>query len=521
MRLMMSPPSVVREPIARGRSPFVAVTGALLALVVAAASVLIAVWALPASAQVAPAAAPLELDFGTSVMGPSTVTAKQLADYYYSKKGHDFARIPTLDGDVQRLAAVFISEGKKDGVRGDIAFMQSMLETGWLEFKDYGQIRPDFNNFAGMFAYDGRPIGTTCAAEEAEEAAGGLKSRCFDSPELGVRAQIHKLRSYADPSVANVSGRLGYAPTYSRGTAPYWEQFGGASGIAIWATARDYGDYILTKMYFPMLQRLGVTMPCVPAGSTVTGTSGSGYWVVGRSGASSVHGTAPALGAAVDAGAKTAVVDVAANADGSGYWQATEGGGVYAFGGAESFGSLANAKIASEVVGITSTPSGEGYWLATSDGAVFPFGDADDHGSLITEVLRSPVIDIERTSDGAGYWLLQGDGAIHAFGNAGAIESPKSRGTERGVIALTRTATGKGYYVLTLHGRVQAYGDAVRAGDIYGCGLGAAVDVQAARTGTGYWITTASGTVFAFGTASYLGGPSTLDGGAVAFALAT
>lgn len=494
-------------------SPPPAVFGAIAALVFSTSSVLVAAWAPPASGQV-------PMDSGTTVMGPSTLTAKQLGDYYYSRKGHDFARIPTLDGDVQRLAKVFIDEGKKDGVRGDIAFMQSMLETGWLEFKDYGQIRPAFNNFAGMFAYDGRPIGTTCAAEEAEEAAGGLKSRCFDSPELGVRAQIHKLRSYADPSVANVSGRLGYAPSYSRGKAPYWEQFGGKSGIAIWATAPDYGDYILTKMYLPMLQRLGLSMPCSGSGAT-SGTSGAGYWVVGPEGNSSAHGSAPELGAAADRGAKAPVVDVAAHPGGRGYWQVTASGGLFVFGSARSFGSLANAKIASPVVAISATPSGNGYWLATADGAVFPFGDAGDHGSLIRQVLRSPVIDLERTIDGGGYWLLQGDGSIHPFGNAGEHSSPKQRGTANSVVALTGDLSGNGYFVLTAHGRVQAYGAAVRSGDIYGCDLGTAVDIQAAPSGSGYWVTTAKGNVLAFGSAKNLGSPESLAGGAVAFALAT
>jgi hypothetical protein len=87
-------------------------------------------------------------------------------------------------------------------------------------------------------------------------------------------------------------------------------------------------------------------------------------------------------------------------------------------------------------------------------------------------------------------------------------------------VALARTPSGDGYYVLTRQGRVQAYGDAVRDGDVYGCGLGAAVAIAAAPTGSGYWVTTAKGAVFAFGSAKYLGGPATMPAGAVAFVLA-
>ena len=466
---------------------------------------------------VPPANAQVPMTSGTSVMGRPAVTARQLADYYYSKKGYDFARLPTLDGDVERLAKIFIDEGRNDGVRGDIAFMQTMLETGWLEFKDYGQIRPTFNNFAGMFAYDGRPIGTTCAAEEAEEAAGGLKSRCFDSPELGVRAQIHKLRSYADASVANVSGRLGYAPSYSRGKAPYWEQFGGASGIAIWATAPDYGNYILTKMYLPMLNRLGITLPCQPSGANTSGTSGNGYWVITSAGRSYEFGAATRRGGAAAAGAEHPVVDIAAAPDGGGYWQLTTDGEVWAFGSAVHLGSLGRARLGTPAVAIVETPSGDGYWIVTADGGVYPFGDADDVGNLGREVLRATIVDADRTADGQGMWLVFDDGSLRALGTAVLHGTPAEVGATSPPVAIGRSASG-GYVVVTARGRVLAFGDARRVGDTAGCGLPNAVDIDTAPSGDGYWVTLESGEVFAFGTARNYGSPTTLAAGAVGLA---
>jgi hypothetical protein len=497
----------MKTSLAHDRRSPLPLVGAILAVILAAGAVLAAIAIVPARAATA----------GTPVMGKNVLTAHQLAVYYYDRKGHDFARIPTLNGDVERLAQLFIDEGRKDGVRGDIAFAQSMLETGWLYFNDRGQIRPDFNNFAGMYAYDGRPIGTTCAAEEAEDAAGGDPSRCFPSPEIGVRTQIHKLRSYADPSVANTPGRLAYAPSDRRGIAPYWEQFGGASGIAIWATAPDYGEYIVDRMYMPMLAFFGKTFPCTPAGSTTTGDAGDGYWVVGATGRSYAFGSAPALGGAAAAGAGTPVVAAAATPSGAGYWQATRGGGVFPFGDARARGSLARANLAVGVVGIEATSSGDGYWLATEDGGVFPFGDAPSLGSLANKPLRAPVVAFDRTPSGNGYWLLTADGEIHAYGDAGQHGSPQARGITADLIAIASTPTGAGYYVLSDYGHLYAFGDATRSGDVYGCGFGRATDVVAAPTGDGYWITTAGGLVVAFGSARQHGSPASVDGGAVAF----
>ena len=50
------------------------------------------------------------------------------------------------------LAQDYIDEGTAAGVRGDIAFAQSILETGSFYFPDGGQLTPQDNNFAGMDA---------------------------------------------------------------------------------------------------------------------------------------------------------------------------------------------------------------------------------------------------------------------------------------------------------------------------------------------------------------------------------
>jgi len=54
---------------------------------------------------------------------------------------------------VEQLAAAFVYEGSITGVRADIAFAQSVVETGWFSFPAGGYVQPGDNNFAGIGAY--------------------------------------------------------------------------------------------------------------------------------------------------------------------------------------------------------------------------------------------------------------------------------------------------------------------------------------------------------------------------------
>ena len=57
------------------------------------------------------------------IMGKSKATVEQLQTYI--KKVN-----PKVTDSVTKLAAIYIAEGEAEGVRGDIAFAQSCLETG-------------------------------------------------------------------------------------------------------------------------------------------------------------------------------------------------------------------------------------------------------------------------------------------------------------------------------------------------------------------------------------------------------
>src|SRR4029078_6703729 len=92
----------------------------------------------------------------------------QLAAWYH-RHSTVTPQIPAFDGhkanDVAALAQVFIDAEKVEGGRGDMAFVQSQLEPGWMNFAG-SQIPPDAYNYAGIYAFDGRPGLTTCAPGE-------------------------------------------------------------------------------------------------------------------------------------------------------------------------------------------------------------------------------------------------------------------------------------------------------------------------------------------------------------------
>ena len=77
------------------------------------------------------------------------MTATQIGNWF--RVNHKTANLPwglTVDG----LAQLFIEEGSAANVRGDVAFAQTIIETGWLSFPSYGQVHPGDYNYAGLGA---------------------------------------------------------------------------------------------------------------------------------------------------------------------------------------------------------------------------------------------------------------------------------------------------------------------------------------------------------------------------------
>ncbi len=158
----------------------------------------------------------------TKIMGTAAATAAQMESYIKAAN-------PSVAKSVLTMLPLYLSEGKAEGVRGDIAFAQSCLETGNFAFSG-SAVTLDQNNFCGM--------GVT---------GNGMKGNSFDTPQLGIRAQIQHLKAYASTeALANtcIDPRFKYV---TRGAAPYVEWLGSQEnpqGVG-WATGAGYGAKIL------------------------------------------------------------------------------------------------------------------------------------------------------------------------------------------------------------------------------------------------------------------------------------
>ena len=143
----------------------------------------------------------------TAIMGKAQATAQQMALFCRSKNS-----TPQLTScSLEQLAEMFIEEGEAEGVRGDVAFAQSLHETGY--FKYGGIVLPTQNNYAGIGALNGNTTGQAAS---------------FPDPRTGVRAQIQHLKAYASTeALVNecVDPRFSLV---ARGVAPYVEWLGAA-----------------------------------------------------------------------------------------------------------------------------------------------------------------------------------------------------------------------------------------------------------------------------------------------------
>lgn len=117
-----------------------------------------------------------EVEGKTAIMGEAKATTYQMAQFCLKK--NDSPKLPYCT--VEELASIFLEEGKAEGVRGDVAWAQSLHETGYFEFG--GIVLPDQNNYGGIGALNGNSPG---------------QAATFTDPRTGVRAQIQHLKAYA------------------------------------------------------------------------------------------------------------------------------------------------------------------------------------------------------------------------------------------------------------------------------------------------------------------------------------
>jgi hypothetical protein len=193
---------------------------------------LVAAVVVPATA--APASA------GTPILGRAQYSARQLAASYASTGRRSRATV-----SVTTLAQLFLDEGALEGVRGDIAFAQALVESGWLTFPA-ARMPPGNNNFSGLGAVDG-----------------GSGSSAFPDARTGVRAQIQHLKGWAAAIGASGLRTPLVDPRWSffrpTGQIRDWDQLGGGR----WASDPRYGATILA-VYSRLAGRAGPPVPAAP-----------------------------------------------------------------------------------------------------------------------------------------------------------------------------------------------------------------------------------------------------------------
>jgi murein DD-endopeptidase MepM/ murein hydrolase activator NlpD len=180
-----------------------------------------------------------------SIIGASVLTVADLRVWWTGtgRSQPSRLRVPITD-----LIATFIAEGDAEGVRGDLAFVQAVHETGYFTNSDTAR-----NNFAGIAHYDGTASGSG-----------------FSDPVIGVRAQIQLLKKFAlgnnatlvHPNVAPKAGA----------TAGTWGQLAGT-----WASDRSYWT-ALNRLYQTMSasRTTDTTDPTTAPGATTTAPQACG-----------------------------------------------------------------------------------------------------------------------------------------------------------------------------------------------------------------------------------------------------
>ena len=362
--------------------PFISLSRALLASAILLSTVLLGVGSVVTTAGA-------ETPEGVPVMGPSQLDATQLTNWYTATH-----RTPAIPVSMFQLARYYIAEGRVEGVRGDLAFAQSVVETGYFGFVG-SIVKPENYNYAGMGACDSCNSG-----------------RQYPTARVGVRAQIQHLRNFADPGSRAIL--LAHPPVvewyghrsngvldpalaiynfdtfFGKGTAPTWNQMGGPGK---WASAPSYATAIL-QVYNRILTFNGKPGGC-PADRI-----GFGF------------------GEARECPLPIRTAGRAVSGGSAGYYVLNGNGAVTAV-GVPFFGNdMFPWDIARD---IQVTPDGQGYVVLDGLGAVHLFGSAAT-GPLRNVAPTYFGFDIARsivlTGDSAGYFVLDGWGGVHASGSA-------------------------------------------------------------------------------------------------------
>ena len=172
------------------------------------------------------------------IMGSSDVTVQEMVDYF-NASGEAYPAEELSEGgadSIETFCQMYYDEATAEGVRPEVAFAQTMKETGFLQYG--GDASIEQFNFAGL--------GTT---------GNGVPGNSYPDVQTGIRAQIQHLKAYATADSLNqdcVDVRYEYV---KKGSAPYVQWLGqqeNPEGLG-WATGDNYG-YDIVGMIEDMME---------------------------------------------------------------------------------------------------------------------------------------------------------------------------------------------------------------------------------------------------------------------------
>ena len=160
------------------------------------------------------------------IEGNTEVTVDQMIAYFKASKKTYPEDVMGKGGaaTIRDFCQIYYEEAAAEGIKAEVAFVQAMKETGWLQFT--GVVKADQYNFAGMGA-----------------TGNGVSGESFKDVREGVRAQIQHLKAYGSTKSLNqtcIDNRFKYV---ERGSAIYveWLSIPNNPKKKGWAAANGYG----------------------------------------------------------------------------------------------------------------------------------------------------------------------------------------------------------------------------------------------------------------------------------------
>ena len=160
------------------------------------------------------------------VMGSSEITVQDMIDYF-NASGEEYPSEDLAEGgadSIETFCQMYVEEAEAEGVRPEVAFAQTMKETGFLQYG--GDAHIEQFNFAGL--------GTT---------GNGVPGNSYPDVRTGIRAQIQHLKAYATDEALNGECVDDRYACVKKGSAPYVQWLGQQEnpvGLG-WATGENYG----------------------------------------------------------------------------------------------------------------------------------------------------------------------------------------------------------------------------------------------------------------------------------------